>query len=365
MRLLWVIASLFWAGAVQAQLFKIENRQGAPNAVFDALEARINAELPQVDSGEEYLDATANAVAFSGRGTAVDYNSTPKRFSIHAAVGGAVVSELGLFDALDISDDKLKNADIRGVGASGAISVGINMGFLGRRKETVKKRSVKKPNGDLAVQTVKEKSGFDWNRLTTYLKFMTLDRDFGGVAMKTTQFGLAAKYKLLRGKNLGSSQLAKWSGLDVSVGVDHGRFDLATTYEISESVTDSNSGLTGTYNGQFDVGAEIKTTVLSAEVWTGVRLLHALGLYGGVGFDSVSGSSRAETSSTGNVSFTGGASGDGVLVFGSDGRPDGVHIRAFLGTQIHIFPVKLFAQWNAAVSPNKLKGITAGARFVF
>ncbi len=363
MRLHWIMAGFLFAGTVQAQIFQIQERQGAPNSVFDALEDEINAELPSVDSGEEYLNATANAVTFSARGTSVDYNSTPKLFSIHAAVGGAVVTDLGLIEALDISEDKLKNADIRGVGVSGAIGVGLNLGFIGKRKETVKKRTVKKEDGEVAVQKVKETSGFDWNRVTLYLKFMTLDRETGGVSSKINQFGVSAKYKLLKGKALGSSSLAKWNGLDVSFGVEHGSYDISTSYDVDETV--SRLGFTGSYKGPLDIGAEIKTTSVSGEIWSGVRLLHALGLYGGFGFDTVAGSSKAVTASRGNMTFSGGASGVGVFDFGSDGRPEGIHMRLFLGTQIHVMPFKIFAQWNMALSPSDLKGLTLGTRLVF
>ena len=363
MRKVILLAAIWSAGAAQAQIFQIEQRAGAPDSMFDALEDRINAELPQVTSGEDYLNSTANAVALSSRGTTVDYGSTPKLFSVHVAVGGAVVSDLGLGDALDFSGDNFKSADIRGAGVGGAIGVGINLGVLGKPKKSIKKRSVKKANGKIAVQKVKETSGFDWRKISLYIKYMALDREFSGVDAKMNRFGLAAKYKLLPGRKLGSSALAKWNGLEVSLGFERGSYDLATSYDIDETVTES--GITGTYEGPLDIGAEIKITSVSAEVWSGVQLLHALGLYGGFGFDSVAGSSKAVASSRGNMTFTGGASGVGTLDFGEDGRPEGIHLRLFLGTQIHILPFKIFAQWNAGLTPSDLKGLTVGTRLVF
>lgn len=337
-----VLFFIFSSTVVNAQLFRVIKDPGSvvPDEAITAFEKKVNDNLPDVEASE-YLDAVANAVAISGRGSNVDYVSGMTLFAFGGGVGVGGVSDGGLKDITSSSgDDKDKLKKIQGAGFSANILLGMNMGLIG---------------GTLGP--------IDMDRLNVFVSFFTLDKEIKEIEAKTTSFAIYGQYKLFKGLPLPSKYILNWTGLDVAVGLSHTTFKGKYNYKINESVTES--GATINYDGDADIAVDTKTTSVTAEVSSGVNILYALGLYAGLGIDLNTGDASAKANSTGDITSTVGPVGQGIIDVGDDGKPDASFVRSFVGLQINAWLLKIYAQANIALAPNELYGVNIGTRVVW
>lgn len=325
------------------QLFRVEsaNNPLIPQEAIDEFENRVNDNLPDVEASE-YLDAVANAVAISGRGSNVDYVSGMTLFAFGGGIGVGGVSDGGFSDVTSSDKDRLKQ--IKGAGFSASILLGINMGLFG---------------GTLGP--------IDMDRLNVYISAFTYDKEVRDIEAKTSAFAIYGQYKLLKAIPLPSKYILNWTGLDVSVGLSHTAFKGKFNYDIDESYTDTRNGIDTVidYDGNAKIAVDTKTTSFTGEVSSGINLLYALGVYAGLGIDLNTGDANAVGNSTGDITSNRGPVGTGILDVGDKGKPDASFVRSFLGLQVNVWLLKVYAQANVALAPSELFGVNIGTRFVW
>lgn len=318
------------------------------------MEKKINDQLPDVDASK-YLKGMANSAAISTKGAGVDYATNMDIFLVGIGAG------VGL-DTGGSSFDNLENA--AGIGINMSLMAGLNLGLF----------------------QLGEVGPINLDKIDVYLNFFSADIPDveDNIKGKFTSFGLHAQYKIIDPKNIGFGALA-WRGVDLTTGFDYNSLKLTVTETFNEDLGQSTITLndTGTpatslyadvdqkFTGNAELGADIGVFTMPVEVSTAGRLLWFLTGFVGLGADFTLGSASNISNVTGQIvgdaavkngtgvqSGTDKVSADAKLDLGDKQGPSFLGLRGFVGMQIEMGVVFIYAQLNKGLTND-----TIGANF--
>ena len=154
-----------------------------------------------------------------------------------------------------------------------------------------------------------------------------------------------------------------WGGVSLHTGLQRSKFSASLLKEFDDVDVDTG-GNTATITdtvATFDINSEV--TSIPIEVSTSIRMLWALTMYGGAGFDLVSGSTEVDLEATGQGTGTGYTTNISATENG-DGDADATNFRAFAGLQLNIPFVRVYTHINKGLG-NDLIGANAGIKILY
>jgi hypothetical protein len=315
-------------------LFKIGNRGSdcLTTPICNILETAVNTLIPDA-STLNFLPEMADAAILANKGLSVDYASNPEIFVIGAGVGiGIDLGETGTGSGTGDG-----NSTLPAIGIGGTITLGANMGMFLKGKF--------------------------WDRSTAYINYFSYSLSTGSVSGEVSSLGFHYQFKLMTPLDFAAG-VVRWGGVDISTGLEISSTKINTTVKVDETVTEGTA--TATYNGVASVGADISATSIPIEVTTNVRLLYGFTLFGGLGFDINSGSSKSIANISGPITLGGTASGSGTasLDLGKDEGPSATSFRTIIGAQLNVTAVRVFVQKMAVIGGNDTQ-LSLGVRFAW
>ncbi|MBF0362036.1 MAG: hypothetical protein HQK49_13555 [Oligoflexia bacterium] len=321
--------------------------------MFTAIEDDVNAKLPSADTST-YPSAMANSQAIALKGLGTDYATNPDIFIVGAGVGlGADTGPYKLGDLMSGSVDLQK---FKGVGLQVSIMAGMNLKFF----------------DDMPVLF----DLIDFKKMSLFVNYMSYNLpSIKNLTGKLSSFGMHVQYKIYDGFSV--PVFFKWGGLDITTGFDHGstKISMSQDYAITKNkdVADSSSILrtvVANFTGKAVVESDVSVTTIPLEISTNAQFLYVLTLFGGLGMDFNTGSSKIAASLVGPITARdetntiNGISADASLNLGNDGKPNSYFARYFVGTQFNLWVVKVYTQLNHAIGED-LWGLNVGARIAF
>ncbi len=296
----------------------------------EQLAADIKAEIDdayQTNDVPGYLRAFTDATAFSQRGLAVDYVSVPSSFIIGIGGNAAVASK----DLLE------ENRPTAGVAPNLGFMLGANLAELGLPRWTLYANGFYSP-----VST---------DRLSGHL----------------TSAGAHLQVKLIKpAREGGAASGLRWTGLDVTSGIEYTRWTLEATDSLTNTFT-IGTGLSAVPMTMESTGRLQLTSnavTIPVEASTGFRLLGLLSLYAGGGIDFTAGESTVDASLTGNIRTTDTNTDVGNAQISASGDNTGspAAMRVLLGVQVNLWKLKIFVQGNLSQTP--AASVSGGLRLV-
>lgn len=292
----------------------------------------IRAEIEdafQTADVDGFLRAFTDATAFSQRGLAVDYVSVPESFII--GFGGNVSAA---------SADEIDDVDSPTAGA--AINLGLMLG------------------ANLA--------GWNLPRWTVFGNAFYNSASTDRLSGHLTSLGAHAQVKLIKpAEDKGFSRAFRWTGLDVTSGVEYTRWSLDAAdgleNDFSAGGTLAEYDLRMTSRGEFNLRSNSLT--IPVEATTGFRVLGLLSIYGGAGFDLSYGESKVDASLTGDVETDDASEtpvGTATITANGNNTGSPAALRALLGLQVNLWKLKLFTQGNLSQTP--AASVSFGVRLV-
>lgn len=314
----------------------------------------VNSKLPEADQST-YLKGMSNAGVMSTKGLGVDYASAPDIFVVGAGIG--VGADVGNNTFSDLVSGNVEAEQIRGVGLQGSVMAGVNLGVFNLPKIWV----------------------IDLSRITTFLNFFTYDlpsgKDYGG---SLTNFGFHLQYQLTDGLKL-PFHLFRWGGVFITTGLDYSSMKLSFTKTFNQTKQTTYNGtfpynnlnLNANFNGTATAGAEVNIKTIPIELSSHVQLLHVLTIFGGLAADINFGEAKSLAAVNGTVTvsdtpngYLNGFNASAGLNLGDKGSPTTINGRWFIGTQLNITLLKLFAQLNSGIGQDTW-GVAAGIRLAY
>jgi hypothetical protein len=325
---------LVFETATAGDLFSVTNRGAdcSSTSICDLLETEVNKLIPNA-STLNFLPQMADDAILANKGLSTDYASNVNVFVLGAGVGiGMNLGEAGTGSGTGDG-----NATLPAIGIGGTITLGTNMGMFLKGKF--------------------------WDRSTAYINYFSYSPTTGSVNGEVSSFGLHYQFKLITPIDLAAG-LVKWGGIDISTGLETSSTKINTTVTIDQTVTSGTAN--ATYNGVATVGADISATSIPIEVTTNVRLAYFMTLYGGLGFDINSGTSKSIANISGPITLGGTATGTGTasLDLGTEESPSGTTFRTIVGTQFNITAVRVFVQQMSVFGGNDSQA-SFGVRFAW
>lgn len=333
-----IFISLFFSFSSYAGLFQVVNRTGTCILACDLLETEVNANLPDADQSN-YLKGMANAAVMSQRGLGADYASDLKFLGVSFAAG--VGADVGSNSTSDLISGDADFDKVRGIGAGSGVSLTLNAGLFG---------------GKIGM--------LDAKRLNISAYYLSVDPpDKDGLSGKTSSMGFNVQYKMIPAREIALG-IFRWGGIDFTTGFERASTELRFIENISESIVDGGTGATASFNGLVTVGAEVTTYNIPLELSSSIRLAHVLSLFGGLGMDVSFGEAKSIANLTGDVTVSGGGTGEANLDLGTESSPSTFATRGFVGAQVSITAIKVFALVNRGFGNDRV-GLTVGARLAF
>lgn len=293
----------------------------------EELANRIKAEVEdayQTNDVAGFLTAFTDATAFSQRGLAVDYVSTPSSFIIGFGGNVSVAGE----DAFDDEESPTAGAAI-----NLGLMLGANLAGQGLPRWTIYGNAF-------------------YNKAST-------DRLKGNL----TSAGAHAQVKLIKpAEDKGIARAFRWIGLDATSGIEYTRWSLDAADDLENDFTTSGYDLTMTSNGTFNLTSDAITVPI--ELTTGFRVLGLLSVYGGAGVDFTYGTSSVDANLTGDITTADADVDVGNAVITADGEGDGspTALHALVGAQVNLWKLKIFTQANVSQTP--AASVSFGVRLV-
>ena len=284
-----------------------------PTQFENELAATIESELRLGDQSA-YLEQMARAALLSSKGMGVDYATNPQKFVVGGSVGTAVN---GAGARLGKGGDTLPTG---GFAFQASAMAGVNLGAFADDDSFAR-------------------------RILIYGNGMMLETNGEPFSGDLLNYGAHLQFKILKSRN---EAMAEWGGLDLTAGYEYSAYTLTATRGLPITTNGTTWDATGTYAIQsttWSVPVELSTNIRVA-FWT---------LFGGVAYDAYQ---------NGNASSTIGLDGDistkvqgqkvdlgtaGVSYGAASTLPEFSLPRAFVGTQINIFPVKVYGHVNMAL----------------
>lgn len=316
----------------------------AQNALADAIETQFNSVFFAPTLSDDFLQAMGNAGAVSGRSLIADPVSEMESFSVSGAGSFALATPRRRTNSE--SKPVVNGLPGVGVGAQLALTVGVPAKRLGWNSVL----------------------GLDANRTDVFGSIMSLNLDnvIPGTRWQMTNLGAGFRYTWV---DPGArSILGQWTGVSLLGGLQFVITKFSYQTPLRTSVTDST--YTVSYNAVVDLGVDSTVLTAPVSVVTGYRLLNFWTWYTGFGLDLNTGKSDFTGTVSGPVV---GVDGGNTQVYSATGtfdasstegvRPIFLNARFLLGTQLELWALKLFAQFDRS-TPNTT-AFTFGLRAVF
>ena len=309
----------------------------ACDALLAELDSTVNQDLPDVDI-DEYGTGIANANAFSYKGGGSDYSDHFDIFMARIGGGLAVQGDL----------DNAESAD--GIGFGAAVTAGLNLDLL----------------------PVDKIGPIDLSKMDLFVSFMSYkpeqDVNDSELEGELSHFAVMARYRLIDEKDFIPGSILKWGGVMLHTGLQRSTFAAKITQNFEDETVDIGSNQTATLgdtSATFDLDSTV--TSIPIEVSTYLRAGYVFTLFGGAGFDLVSGSTDVSLDAGGTASGTGAASGFSADIDAnesSSGDADPTNFRAFGGLQFNIPLVRFTMQVNKGLG-NDLYGLNLGMKVLW
>lgn len=326
-----------------AGLFKVNcsgincNNANVRQAIAE-LENEVNSNLPDADASS-YLKGMANSSVMANKSNGVDYANDIDLFVV--GVGVSAGADIGDQSFGDVLGGDVDANQLRGVGIQPALMVGINMGMF-----------------DLGSE------GFiDFNKLKVFANFFTYELDQSDIKGDIFNFGLHARYKYIDPISFIPGRLLYWTGVDITTGFEYSKLDVK--YTTTEEETYSSGGVTATIDGDVTAGAKVSTISVPVAISTGLQLGYALSTYVGLGADLNFGSAKGKANVDADIDDNQpGTELTGNLDIGEDDKPDFLTPRGFVGLQVNVPFVKVYAQLDRQFTED-VWGVGAGLRITW
>lgn len=341
-RILLFIALSLLPSSVEAGLFKVINRQygstptAIVDAIFDDLEASVNASLPTAEAAT-YLQGIADSTVISSTQVGADYGSIFDYLlvGVRASLGG------------DFGSSSLTNSlsgslnTVSGISGHAAILVGLNGNFFSKGR--------------------RGKGAFTWDRFKFFANFFSQSFSVSDFSLGETSLGLSSQYMVVRPVEFLGNWLS-WNGLTFTLGAQLTSLDLAMSRSFNTSSTSSN--IESGFNGSMTIGADVNIYSIPATLSTGLRLLNLFTLYSGLNIGTSFGSATSIASLTGPITVSGadGVSGEASLDLGNRANPETFNANIFYGLTFNMGAASLYAQLSNSFTDNT-QGISAGLNF--
>ena len=296
----------------------------------------LNADLPDADQSS-YLSGMADAAAASQKGIGTDHINDIDVFVVGLGVG--VGAHVGNNTFSDLVGGDIDGEQLRGIGLSPSLMLGINMGMF-----------------DLP-----EWEYFDPNKIKLMVNFFTFSKDDTDFNAKLTNFGVHGRYRIVEEKAILPGKLLHWHGVNLVSGFEYTSLELA--YTNTESTQYTEGALQATINGTVKVGAKVTTMSIPVEASTAVTLGYVFTLYGGLGADLSFGSAESIANVNAPITIDSGQTASLVanLDLGQKDGPSAILPRAFVGLGLGVPLVKLNFQLNKGFGED-VYGLTAALR---
>lgn len=260
-----------------------------------------------------FLRSFTDATAFSMRGLGVDYVSLPKNLIVGVGVNFAVAAS-GEFNA--------EERPTSGLAPNVAFMAGLNLSDYDSPRWTL------------------FANGFYRNGSTESLR--------GGIFSA----GLHAQYRvLLPQEDTGTATILRWTGIDVTSGIEMTRWSLgvddtiATDFVVQGANASAAVALNST--GTFDVTSTAMT--VPVEVSTGMRIALLFSMYVGAAVDFTASTGKLTTNLNGTlVTEDGRTVGTTAVTGGGDNAGSPVSGRVLAGVQLNLWKIKVYTQVNAS-----------------
>jgi hypothetical protein len=275
----------------------------------------------------KFLRSFGDATSFAQRGIGVDYMSVPGSFmlGVGAQVGVSSTDELNLN----------QSPTSGGAAANVSVMIGYNLKDSGAPRWTLF------ANG--------------------FYESGSTDRLNG----KITTGGFHIQYKLIEAQlDQGTAAVVvRWTGLDLTTGVEFTRWALGANDTITQTYTVAgiNEPLAMTSTGKFNLTSTAGT--IPIELTTGLRIVELVSLYAGVGFDITGGKSTVDADLNGNLTTPDNTNVGTVHITetGSNTSSPG-QFRGLAGVQLNLWKLKVYTQVNVSQLPAASVGF--GVRLV-
>lgn len=307
---------------------------GTCGDLTDEVRSAVNGDVPSV-SIDKYASGIANSTNFAYNGVGSDYSDIFTYASVK--VGG------GLAAQGDIDDTE----SAEGFGIGGGVTVGLNLDLL-----------------------PVDKIGFiEFNKMDLFVSFMSYnaDQDMGDDSTAEgdlSSFAVMARYQVIEGKDFFPGYMLEWGGVHLHTGFRRSsmNLNLTTSFEDTQVDVSGESANLGDSQVEFDLDSTV--TTIPIEVSTYMRMAYVFTLYGGLGFDIVSGSTDINLDAGGTVSGSNSYSADIAANENGSGDADTTNFRGFAGLQLNVPFVRIYAHVNKGLG-NDLLGVNAGLKILW
>lgn len=326
-KLLLASLGLMLANSAYTQVFKVTT-SGCNVSASDCEQLRqeiqneINTKAPSV-SVDKYAGGMAKANKISAKGGTTDYANL---FDI-ALVG--VQMNMGVQADLEDTDNLENTAS--GLSVAPSVLVGLNLGVLPVSK----------------IGSVEMKDLDVFFSFMSYNKDNAIDQDGIKLGGEFTHFGMQVRYNWIKEKDFMPGYLLQWTGVQLHTGYQYTHNKIDADYILNSDDFDpiEYNGNTATIDsGLATANIDHTTHTVPLEISTGLRFLYALTLYGGLATDfTLTSKSDAKIDATAAISSLA-ADYDVVGNQAGEGKADFFNSRAFVGFQVNIPFVRIFAQ---------------------
>ncbi len=317
-----VVAALLLPLPALAQEVEIRIDEAlARKAGLDAAEVRadLDDELRStlhLDALSTYLDSLANAALLATKGMGVDYATEIEAFVIGGSVGTGIDDGGFRFGRGD------ETLPAFGYAFQVAVMAGLNLGVLSHGEGVL-------------------------SRVVVYGHGMALDTSVDVFDGSLHSVGGHVQIALVKPRG---DAAASWGGLALTTGFERSHYELGLTRALPVPVPGTGGLASWDGLGEFTLGTT--TDSVPVELSTHVRLL-VLTVFGGAGVDMVDGGADASIRLSGDVTADVGGRetriGTASVRYAAHGEPVTVFPRVFAGAQVHLLPVKVYAQLNAGL----------------
>ena len=186
-------------------------------------------------------------------------------------------------------------------------------------------------------------------------------------------FTFVARYSLLDEVNFQSPNMLQWGGVMLHTGFQFSSMNIQLQQSFDDKSVSTTVGAQSISAGLsgLEAGVEINSSVkvIPIEISTSLRLLYALTLYTGLGFDYVV-SSKAEVELSGrgtiNASSSGALNYSGTLAADEkvSGEGDTGSTRVFAGAQINLPHFRVYTHINKTFS-NDILALNGGIKILW
>lgn len=338
-------ALLSLSGVAQAGPFVINVDCAGSTAceqAFQRMQDDVNNDLPDADQST-YLKGMSNASVFSVKGNGTDYANDIDLFIFGVGIGAGL--DVGDNSFGDLVSGDVDGNQIRGVSIAPSLMLGVNMGIFNLPKW----------------------GSFDPNQVKLMANFFTMNLGSFGDDLdgKVTNFGLHARYKVVGPKDFVPRRMVRWTGVDVTTGLEYNSLELKYTQTFQETYADDSNTFEAEIDGTVVAGADVSTTSIPLTVSTGMQLGYVLSLYTGLGLDLNLGSATSLANVDAVIRQSGGPiEGTGTLDLGDKDGPSTFLTRGFIGLQFNFPIVKIYTQLDRSFNED-LYAVNAGLRFTW